>query len=434
MSLARACGWIGIGLRESRVRLAKIEGVWLGSSYMAHAWLRLCNADRFPDRKNKAPLLSSHLCLTLLGLSLSPFYPVVYITRPFLATAWGRTNRRAFEFGRTHVVKPKGRHQATIVWLHGLGDNGASWSQLLETLPLPNIKWICPTAPTRPVAAFGGFPCTAWFDVGEFSENGPDDIEGMDASATHVANLLSAEPAGIQLGIGGFSMGASTALYSAVCCAYGRFGSGNPYPINLSVVVGLSGCLPCSRNLKNKVESSQDSTRRAASLPLLLCHGKGDIWVAFENVELTPPVEILVQHGHHRGDPEVVRRKWRNVKLQLLWRRNIEADVGGLHVKRRFVLLVVGVEFGLERKLLWFHVGEKFRLRLRHKSREWKKGWLLFGAGFKERAAAASLCEGVEDILLEKVLCMGSRGVGLVGAVNRGVVLSAIVERGEREM
>ncbi|KAL0917948.1 hypothetical protein M5K25_013057 [Dendrobium thyrsiflorum] len=30
----------------------------------------------------------------------------------------------------------------------------------------------------------------------------------------------------------------------------------------------------------------------------------GDIWVAFENVELTPPVEILVQHGHHRGDPE----------------------------------------------------------------------------------------------------------------------------------
>lgn len=60
-----------------------------------------------------------------------------------------------------------------------------SWSQLLETLPLPNvstqsicseicmfsyisytwlptqIKWICPTAPTRPVAMLGGFPCTA---------------------------------------------------------------------------------------------------------------------------------------------------------------------------------------------------------------------------------------------------------------------------------
>lgn len=34
---------------------------------------------------------------------------------------------RAFEFGKTHVVKPKGKHQATIVWLHGLGDNGSRY-------------------------------------------------------------------------------------------------------------------------------------------------------------------------------------------------------------------------------------------------------------------------------------------------------------------
>ncbi|MCI23415.1 acyl-protein thioesterase 2-like, partial [Trifolium medium] len=70
-----------------------------------------------------------------------------------------------------------------------------SSSQLLESLPLPNIKWICPTAPTRPVAILGGFPCTAWFDVGELSEDGPDDWEGLDASASHIANLLSTEPA-----------------------------------------------------------------------------------------------------------------------------------------------------------------------------------------------------------------------------------------------
>ncbi|TQD97145.1 hypothetical protein C1H46_017234 [Malus baccata] len=37
----------------------------------------------------------------------------------------GRTARRAFEFGRTYVVRPKGKHQATVVWLHGLGDNGS---------------------------------------------------------------------------------------------------------------------------------------------------------------------------------------------------------------------------------------------------------------------------------------------------------------------
>ncbi|XP_058074557.1 uncharacterized protein LOC131223240 [Magnolia sinica] len=194
-----------------------------------------------------------------------------------------RTGRRTFEYGRTYVVRPKGRHLATIVWLHGLGDNGSSWSQLLDTLPLPNIKWICPTAPTRPVALFGGFPCAAWFDVGELSEDGPDDVEGLDASAAHVATLLSTEPADIKLGVGGFSMGAATALYSATCCANGRYSNGNPFPVNLSVVVGLSGWLPCSRTLKSRIEGSQEAVRRAASLPLLLCHGKADDVVLFKH-------------------------------------------------------------------------------------------------------------------------------------------------------
>lgn len=193
------------------------------------------------------------------------------------------------------MVKPKGRHQATVVWLHGLWDNGLSWSQLLEALPLHNIKWICPTAPTRSVAAFGGVFCTAWFDVGEFSEDGPADIDGLDASAAHIANLMSSEPAGIQLGIGGFSMGASTALYSAVCCAHGRFANGNLYPVSISAVVGLSGWLPCSRSLKNKVESSHDSARKAASLPILLCHGEDDDLVLYKHGEKS--VEALRSSG-----------------------------------------------------------------------------------------------------------------------------------------
>lgn len=198
----------------------------------------------------------------------------------------GSGSRRTFEYGRTHVVRPKGKHQATIVWLHGLGDKGSSWSQLLETLPLSNIKWICPTAPTRPVAIFGGFPCTAWFDVGDISEDAPDDLEGLDASAAHVANLLSTEPADIKLGIGGFSMGAATALYSATCRVLGQFGNGNPYTVDLSAVVGLSGWLPCSRTLRDRIEKSHETARRAASLlPILLCHGTGDDVVAYKHGE-----------------------------------------------------------------------------------------------------------------------------------------------------
>ncbi|KAK8296568.1 hypothetical protein V6Z12_D05G133100 [Gossypium hirsutum] len=183
------------------------------------------------------------------------------------------TARKTFDFGRTHVVRPKGKHQATIVWLHGLGDNGSSWSQILESLPLPNIKWICPTAPTRPVAILGGFPCTAWFDAGELSEDGPDDWEGLDASAAHIANFLSTEPSDVKVGIGGFSMGAAMALYSAT------------QPLVLLEVVGLSGWLPGSRGLRNKIEVSSEAARRAASLPILLSHGTCDDVVPYKNGE-----------------------------------------------------------------------------------------------------------------------------------------------------
>ncbi|KAH7512524.1 hypothetical protein FEM48_Zijuj12G0099700 [Ziziphus jujuba var. spinosa] len=223
------------------------------------------------------------ISITALGIWLVLYFlgHNMSFTGPSVGSG-GRTVRRALEFGRTYVVRPKGRHQATVVWLHGLGDNGSSWSQLLETLPLPNIKWICPTAPTQPLSIFGGFPSTAWFDVGELSEDAPDDIEGLDASAAHVANLLSTEPADIKLGVGGFSMGAATALYSATCFTAGKYGNNNPYPANLSAVVGLSGWLPCAKTLKNRLEGTDEARRRATSLPVLLCHGKGDDVVVYK--------------------------------------------------------------------------------------------------------------------------------------------------------
>ncbi|RRT58850.1 hypothetical protein B296_00004745 [Ensete ventricosum] len=84
------------------------------------------------------------------------------------------------------------------------------------------------------------FACYLGFDVTDLSEDGPDDVEGLDASAAHVANLLSTEPADS-------IMGAATALYSATSCAHGTYGNGKPYPVNLSSVVGLSGWLPCAR-------------------------------------------------------------------------------------------------------------------------------------------------------------------------------------------
>ncbi|KAD4384522.1 hypothetical protein R6Q59_011354 [Mikania micrantha] len=198
------------------------------------------------------------------------------------STGSRNVRRNVLEFGRTYVVMPRGTHTATIVWLHGIGEKGSSWTQILETLPLPNIKWICPTAPTRPVTLFGGYPCTAWFNMTSMSEDDSDDLEGLEASSTHVANLLTSEPDDVKLGVAGFSMGASVALYSATCRATGQYMNGNRYPINLSAAVALSGWLPCSRFLKNRVGASQEAARRAASLPVLLCHGRVDDVVEYK--------------------------------------------------------------------------------------------------------------------------------------------------------
>uniref|UniRef100_A0A803MGF9 Phospholipase/carboxylesterase/thioesterase domain-containing protein n=1 Tax=Chenopodium quinoa TaxID=63459 RepID=A0A803MGF9_CHEQI len=105
------------------------------------------------------------------------------------------------------------------------------------------------------------------FDVTEISEDSQEDLKGLDASALHIANLLSTEPADVKLGIGGFSMGAAVGLYSASCFAVGKYANGNFYPINLRAIVGLSGWLL--------------GARRAASLPIFLCHGKSDEVVAY---------------------------------------------------------------------------------------------------------------------------------------------------------
>ena len=53
--------------------------------------------------------------------------PVWLISGVELNVNAGARTARSFEYGRTHVVRPKGRHLATIVWIHGLGDTGARY-------------------------------------------------------------------------------------------------------------------------------------------------------------------------------------------------------------------------------------------------------------------------------------------------------------------
>jgi lysophospholipase-1 len=56
-------------------------------------------------------------------------------------------------------IEARGKHTATLIVAHGLGDTGHGWSFLAEQWKLQNkfghVKFIFPTAPTRRITIVG---------------------------------------------------------------------------------------------------------------------------------------------------------------------------------------------------------------------------------------------------------------------------------------
>ncbi|KVH93807.1 Phospholipase/carboxylesterase/thioesterase [Cynara cardunculus var. scolymus] len=186
----------------------------------------------------------------------------------------GITASREFKFGPTFVVKPKGKHQATIVWLHGLGDDGSSWSQLLETLPLPNIKWICPTSPVQPLTLFDGLSTTTWFDIIDKSEDASQDealvwVQQLRYTLQVALLVENWEMALVTLPI---------LTWLLVLAAGFRVQSSSFHRHCFSILVIL--LTYAKLDLSNKV-GGYKVEGHAASLPILLCHGRGDDVVHF---------------------------------------------------------------------------------------------------------------------------------------------------------
>ena len=61
----------------------------------------------------------------------------------------------------------KTKHTATVIILHGLGDTAHGWADFAPMLQqqLPYVKFVFPTAPTRPITLNGGMRMTGWFDI-----------------------------------------------------------------------------------------------------------------------------------------------------------------------------------------------------------------------------------------------------------------------------
>ena len=119
------------------------------------------------------------------------------------------------------VLKARGRHTATLIFLHGLGDTGHGWAGILNTIRPDYLKIVCPTAPSIPVTLNNGFVMPAWYDIRDIGEDRSsirEDLAGVESSVKVLESIVDMETRELEghgksrVMIGGFSQGGAIAI------------------------------------------------------------------------------------------------------------------------------------------------------------------------------------------------------------------------------
>jgi len=161
----------------------------------------------------------------------------------------------------------KGKHTATVIFIHGLGDSGYGWKPVADQLgrdqAFQHIKWVLPHAPTVPCTANGGAMMPGWFDILSFGFKGPEDETGILASRDKMNELIKQEiddgvPAD-RIIVGGFSQGGAMSLATGLTTEH-----------KLAGLTVLSGWFPIREKLKDLLKPP------ATTIPIFWGHGKDD--------------------------------------------------------------------------------------------------------------------------------------------------------------
>ena len=194
-------------------------------------------------------------------------------------------------------------HTATVIWLHGLGDTGHTWSAVASWLGMTWCRFVFPTAPAQPVSGgAGGYAMPSWFDYNSLdSPDVDEDLATLQRSVAHLLSLVEREErAGVppeRIVLAGFAQGGAVALAAALQ-------SRRP----LAGVLALSTWLP--RQLPRPISPA------AAGVPVLFCHGTEDRVVRFElgqdslrraeALGLEPQFKSYTGLGHEYGGQEMI--------------------------------------------------------------------------------------------------------------------------------
>ena len=158
------------------------------------------------------------------------------------------------------------RPTATVIWLHGLGDDGHGWSEVVPALALPAalpVRFLFPHAPTMPVTINHGFVMRAWYDISDADLHARADISGVRRSQALLETMIAHERArGIaaaRIVLAGFSQGGAIALYA-----------GLRHRERLAGIVGLSTYLIDAPGLTAEAAAAN------RDVPILMAHGTFD--------------------------------------------------------------------------------------------------------------------------------------------------------------
>ncbi len=173
---------------------------------------------------------------------------------------------------------------ASIIWLHGLGADGHDFEPMVPQLTwpgAPDIRFVFPHAPVRPVTLNGGMPMRAWYDIISIDAGRDHDGRGIVDSVNQSAALINQEiDRGIpvdRIVLAGFSQGGAIAVQLAL-----RF------PKKLAGLIALSTYLL----FPDRLESQAHEANR--ELPVFVGHGTSDPMVPFSMGEaLTHQLESI---------------------------------------------------------------------------------------------------------------------------------------------
>ncbi|KAJ1501237.1 hypothetical protein HMI56_003356 [Coelomomyces lativittatus] len=165
------------------------------------------------------------------------------------------------------IHPPKAQHTASVIFLHGLGDSGHGWGDIISRIAsnLPHVKWIFPHAPNQRVTLNMGMVMPAWYDILSLDKSDPKhDIDGIIKSVKRINELIQheREQGAKKIVIGGFSQGAAVSL-SVLLTSHQ----------SLSGIIALSGYLPPVNH------SPMDLSR---NVPIFMAHGDVDEVVRFD--------------------------------------------------------------------------------------------------------------------------------------------------------